>query len=83
MSENKQEILKIEKEIESLIKKRSNILSVDRPLLKEEVDRLFDINLEIDWQFEQQSMLLPLIEDKKTWNRWNPSILSFSTDTAD
>jgi hypothetical protein len=69
MFDNKKEVLEIEEKIEALIKERKNILDVERPLSKAEVDRLFDISAEVDRQFERQSMLLPLIEDEETQDR--------------
>lgn len=72
MQEHRQYIAAIEREIATLTAERGSILALDRPLRAGEVDRVYDINHEIEWCFERMAMHLPLLEEKATADRWDP-----------
>ena len=77
------EALAFEERAMRLMRERSSILALQRPLTAAEIDRLFDTAKEIDALFEHQSMLLPLIEDLATQNRWDSTHAFMGTLAAD
>ncbi|MDO8493052.1 MAG: hypothetical protein Q7S19_00705 [bacterium] len=70
MNINKKEVLDLDRAMQALTEERRVILSNESYLSQTEIDRIFDIGAEIDHLLECQSMLLPLIEDPKTADRW-------------
>ncbi len=71
MLEYKIEVGRLQNIAEALLKERGDILRQEKDLTATAVDRLFEISTEVDTCFEQQSMLLPLLEEKETQDRWN------------
>lgn len=75
MSDYKKEVLRIEENIQILVRQKGDILGIKRALTSVQVDRLFEINHEIEGWFERQSMLLPLIENPNTQDRWDHALV--------
>ncbi len=71
MSQYKEAVLSIEETIRFLMSERRKLLEVDVVLSAQEVDRLFEIATEVEGCFERQAMLLPLVEDTRTQDRWD------------
>lgn len=72
IQDHRAHIAAIEQEIAALTVERAQLLALDRPLRAVEVDRVYDINHEIEWCFERMAMHLPLLEEEATANRWDP-----------
>lgn len=72
MQDHRANVAAIEQEIAALTVERAQFLALDRPLHAVEVDRVYDINHEIEWCFDRMAMHLPLLEEEATADRWDP-----------